>query len=207
MKYYCTVLLLLAHPRSVAAFTKPFTTINKSLVKEVKPFISVTEQLDLRSSRLTWQSIIYIYICMCVCVSQNIVYAAFFVLMYNLQTGGFLKAFWKRKVIQLNDQTVLFQAIQFSLSRLFPHSLNVKKFYLIHRYDPLWCYHSGSKWAWERWHWRGTPHSPKLQYYWILTIRFLNGISRTLVSAEMQSVYSSEPHTHTHTNLRFRDGW
>ena len=31
---------------------------------------------------------------------------------------------------QLNDQTV-----QFSLSHLFAHSLNVKQFYLIHSYD------------------------------------------------------------------------
>ena len=34
---------------------------------------------------------------------------------------------------QLNDQTVLFQTIQFSLSHLFALSLNVKPFYLTHR--------------------------------------------------------------------------
>ena len=34
---------------------------------------------------------------------------------------------------QLNDQTVLFQAIQFRISHLFAHSLNVKQFFLIHR--------------------------------------------------------------------------
>ena len=34
---------------------------------------------------------------------------------------------------QLNDQTILFQTIQFSISHLFAHSLNVKQFYLIHR--------------------------------------------------------------------------
>ena len=33
---------------------------------------------------------------------------------------------------QLNDQTVLFQTIQFSISHLFTLSLNVKKFYLTH---------------------------------------------------------------------------
>ena len=32
---------------------------------------------------------------------------------------------------QLIDQTILFLAIQFSLSHLFAHSLNVKQFYLI----------------------------------------------------------------------------
>ena len=34
---------------------------------------------------------------------------------------------------QLNDLTVLYQTIQFSLSNLFAHSFNVKKFYLTHR--------------------------------------------------------------------------
>ena len=26
-------------------------------------------------------------------------------------------------------------------------------------------------WTWERWQWRGTPHSPKLQHYWRLITR------------------------------------
>ena len=34
---------------------------------------------------------------------------------------------------QLNDQTVLFQTIQFTKSHLFALSLNVKQFYLTHR--------------------------------------------------------------------------
>ena len=34
---------------------------------------------------------------------------------------------------QFNDQTGLFQTIQFSISHLFALSLNVKQFYLIHR--------------------------------------------------------------------------
>ena len=33
---------------------------------------------------------------------------------------------------QLNDQTVQFQAIQFSIIHLFPYSLYVKQFYLTH---------------------------------------------------------------------------
>ena len=33
----------------------------------------------------------------------------------------------------------------------------------------------------ERWQWRGTLHSPKLQYNWNLTIRLFSVISRTLV--------------------------
>ena len=70
-------------------------------------------------------------------------------------------------------------------------------FYLTHRYDPIRCYHSGPEWTWERRQWRGTHHSPKLQYYWNLTIKLFSVISRTLVgggsypSAEMQSVYST----------------
>ena len=43
------------------------------------------------------------------------------------------------------------------------------------------CYHSGPEWTWERWQWRGTPHSPKLQDCWNLTIRLFSVISRTLV--------------------------
>ena len=35
--------------------------------------------------------------------------------------------------IQLNDQTILFQIIQFSINHLFAQSLNVKQFYLTHR--------------------------------------------------------------------------
>ena len=34
---------------------------------------------------------------------------------------------------QLNDPAVLFQTIQFSISHLFTHSLNVKQLYLTHR--------------------------------------------------------------------------
>ena len=35
--------------------------------------------------------------------------------------------------LQLNDQTVLFSTIRFSISHLFAFSLNVKHFYLTHR--------------------------------------------------------------------------
>ena len=40
---------------------------------------------------------------------------------------------------QLNDQTVLFQTIQFSISYLFAHSLNDKQFYFTHQVLPLWA--------------------------------------------------------------------
>ena len=38
---------------------------------------------------------------------------------------------------QLNDQTVLFQIIQFSTSHVFALSLNVKQFYLAYRKNPI----------------------------------------------------------------------
>ena len=59
------------------------------------------------------------------------------------------------------------------------------------------CYHYGSVWTWEQWHWRITLHSPKLQYYWNLTLRLFSVINKTLVvgwsypSAEKQSEYST----------------
>ena len=40
------------------------------------------------------------------------------------------------------------------------------------------CYHSGPEWAWERWQWRGTLHSLKLQHSWNLIIRLFSVISR-----------------------------
>ena len=43
------------------------------------------------------------------------------------------------------------------------------------------CYHTGPEWIWERWQWRGTPHSPKLQHYWNFSIRLFCVISRKLV--------------------------
>ena len=41
-------------------------------------------------------------------------------------------------------------------------------------------YHSEPEWTWERWQWRGTPHSLKLQNYWNFTIRLFSVISRKL---------------------------
>ena len=43
----------------------------------------------------------------------------------------------------LNSQIVLFLIIQSNISHLFAHSLNVKQFYLTHRWDPVRCYHPG----------------------------------------------------------------
>ena len=101
--------------------------------------------------------------------------------------------------ILLNDQTVLFPSIQFSINHLFMHSLNVKQFYMTHVLGPIRCYHSMREWTWEHWQWRGSQYSWKLQCYWSLIIRLFCVIYRTLVgrgsylSAEMQSVYSTTP--------------
>ena len=60
---------------------------------------------------------------------------------------------------QINGQTVLFPTIQFRVSHLLAHSLNVWQFCLTHRYDPIRCYHSKPEWTLEQWQWSGTQHS------------------------------------------------
>ena len=44
---------------------------------------------------------------------------------------------------------------------------------------------------------KGTPHSPKLEHYWRLTIRLFSVIPKTLIEGilhgEVQSVYSTAP--------------
>ena len=83
----------------------------------------------------------------------------------------------------LNDQTVLFITIQFSISHLFALSLNVKQFYLTHRKDPIRCYYSRSEWTWKWWQLRDTPHSPN-HWNWSLTIRLFNVTFRAVISRE-----------------------
>ena len=87
---------------------------------------------------------------------------------------------------QSNNQTVLFQTIQFSISYLFALSFNVKQFYLTHKLDPFKFFFSGPELIWQ---WMGTLLSPKLQQYWSLTIRWLNVISRTLIEVGFLTVY------------------
>ena len=58
-------------------------------------------------------------------------------------------------------------------------------------------YNSGPEWNWERWQWRSTLHSPKLQNYQSFTILFII-ISRIHVGwsyhpPEIQSVCSAAP--------------
>ena len=83
--------------------------------------------------------------------------------------------------IQLNDQKFVFQEVQFSISHLLAFSLNVKQFYLTNRYDTIKCYLSGPECTQERWQWRDTLHSTKLQHYWRFTIRLFSVIPKTLV--------------------------
>ena len=52
---------------------------------------------------------------------------------------------------QLNDKTVLFLTIQFSISHLFAYSLNIKQFYLTHWYEPIRVFYSGPVWTLEQW--------------------------------------------------------
>ena len=74
----------------------------------------------------------------------------------------------------LYNKTVLFQTIQFRISMQFSS--------IWPRDRTIRCYHSQPEWSWERWQWRGTPHSPKLQHYWNLTIRLFSVLSRILIA-------------------------
>ena len=75
-------------------------------------------------------------------------------------------------------KTVLFQAIQFSMSFV---CTQFKCWIVL--FDPLIGPYQvlPLRWTWERWRWRVTLHSPKLQYYWSLTIRLFSVISKTLI--------------------------
>ena len=50
---------------------------------------------------------------------------------------------------------------------------------LTHWQDSIRCYHSRAEWTQERWQWRSTRHSPKLQHYW--NLRLFSVISTTLI--------------------------
>ena len=79
-------------------------------------------------------------------------------------------------------KTVLFQTIQFSVQKQFCFKqFSLALVHCLVLFYPTGCYHAEPEWTWERWQWRGTPHSQKLQHYWNLTIRLFNVISKTLV--------------------------
>ena len=117
---------------------------------------------------------------MCYQHAMSISHMALMVAMEHMITNNLIK-YQSFVYTQLNDQTVLLQIIQFSISHLFAHSLNVKQFFLILWLDPIRRYHTESDWTREWWQWMGTLHFPKLQHYWSLIIRLFNVIFRTLV--------------------------
>ena len=93
---------------------------------------------------------------------------------------------YKRKYTVWLSKTFLFQAIQFSQRvqiQTIQFSISTQ-FSSIQPIDRtlIGCYLSGPEQTWEQWQWRGTPHSPKLQHYWNLTIRLFCAICRTLVA-------------------------
>ena len=97
-----------------------------------------------------------------------------------------------------NDQTVLLQAIQSSISYLFALNLHVKQFCLTHKLDSFRCHHSQAEWTRERRQWRSTLRSPKLQHYWSLRLfnviqdtHRVDWVGRSYLFAEMQFVYST----------------
>ena len=85
------------------------------------------------------------------------------------------------QVIQFS-QIVLIQTIYFGKSM---------QFCLINRWGPIRCYHSGPEWTWEKWQWRGTPNSSKLQHHWNLTIRLFSVIYRALIEGGGRLTYYS----------------
>ena len=94
------------------------------------------------------------------------------------------------RMYSFNVKTVIFQTIQFCLST------QLSSIWLIDRTLSGTTTPEGT---WERWQWRGIPHSPKFQHYWDLTITLFSVKTRTLVgvgsnsSVEMHLVYSTDP--------------
>ena len=106
--------------------------------------------LNQNGVSVTWQ---------CPSVLQTIQFSIIFCLHHITLT------FW------LNHKTVLFQAIQFGISTQFSSIWSIDRTLSGATTPEL-------EWTWERWQWRGTPHSPKLLHYWNLTIRSSSVISR-----------------------------
>ena len=93
---------------------------------------------------------------------------------------------------QLNNQTVLYLTIQFSISHLFALSFTAQLFYLIYRLDPIRCYYFKIEWTWEPWQWRSTPYSQSSSVG-ASTSHCLIYPGHSLGVGEMQPVYSAVP--------------
>ena len=108
-------------------------------------------------------------------------------IQFSIQKQFYFKQFSFAEVRSLNVKTVLFQAIQFSISTQFSSIWPIDR-------TLIRCYHPRPEWTWEQWQWKGTRHSPKLQHYWNLTIRLFSVISgHSYFSIEKQSIYSTVP--------------
>ena len=167
---HCTFIFLWSYLRGLVWFYGMSTIVGYAMPNPVYTYILDIYDLETQVKKVKWFQVL-------LCITNN-----------SIKHQSFIYS-------QLNDETVLFLTIQFSISHFFALSLFVKQFYLTYRYDPIRCHHS--EWSWEWWQWKGTPHSPKLQHYWSLTIGLINVISSTLIegefypSAEMQLVYST----------------
>ena len=64
--------------------------------------------------------------------NNSILYLLFVITQLNGSKYCYISLTWI-VYTQLNDQTILFQAIQFNINHLFALSLNVKEIYLTHR--------------------------------------------------------------------------
>ena len=94
--------------------------------------------------------------------------------------------------LYINDQIVLFQTIQFSTSTVSMSKtvlFQIIQFSISTYFSFIWpidrissgATTPGQERTWEQWQRRGTPYSPKFQYYWNLTIRLFSILSRTLI--------------------------
>ena len=99
---------------------------------------------------------------------------------------------------QLNVKTILFQTIQFNISKQFSSIWPIDRIL-------SGATKSGPKLNWERWQWRGTLHSTKLQHYWNLIIRLFSVISRTLVVEGVCCILVSKKQKHRFGHLRVVD--
>ena len=86
---------------------------------------------------------------------------------------------------QLNYQATLFLAIQFSINLVWKQS------YLIHREGPIRCYLSRQDWTWERWKWKCTPRSQKLQDCSLILSK--THVRESYPSDMMKSLYATAP--------------
>ena len=160
-----------------------------------------------------WQTV---YSCLTELFEIELIIYQFYLKKFSLAWGHSLSKTFLIQAIQLS-QTVLIKKIQFSLSIVFVHTqLNVKtilyqtiQFNISKQFSSIWpidrilsgATKSGPKWNWERWQWRGTLHSTKLQHYWNLIIRLFSVISRRFVGEGVCCILVSKKRKHRFGHL------